>query len=353
MPDPPLRSVPRAVVTGGAGFIGSHIVKRLLQEGCAVTVVERAGASLENLRETNVSLYTADITSPGALLPILNTCDVLFHVAGDPKLWARRKGHFERVNAEGTRHVLAAAEAARVPRVVYTSTESIIGSSTTGDPSHEDTPARAEDMVGTYCLSKFHAEQTALEQAARGMDVVIVNPTIPVGPGDVNRTPPTRMIVDFLNGCTPAYMDCALNVVDVRAVAWGHILAWRKGVRGRRYILGGENLSVLQLLELLGGLYGKKAPRVRLPYGVGLAVAHFSELIANHLTGREPAASVTGVKLTRRMVHLDCSRAVRELGFQPGDLQEALSEAIAWYQDRGWIGSPHQNARLQRLWKRA
>jgi dihydroflavonol-4-reductase len=351
----PSQGIPRAVVTGGAGFIGSHLVKRLLHEGCAVTVVERPDASLENLRDLKVDLCTADITDiscPASILPVLRTCDVLFHVAGNPKLWARSKDHFQRVNREGTCNVLSAAAAARIPRVIYTSTESIVGISRIGAPSDEDTPARAEDMVGPYCLSKFQAEQAALEAAARGLDIVIVNPTIPVGPGDVNRTPPTRMIVDFLNGCTPAYMRCLLNVVDVRAIALGHILAWRNGVSGRRYILGGENLSVLQLLQMAGLIYGRKPPRIRIPYILGLTIAHVSELVSNHLTGREPAASVTGVRLTRRMVHLDCSRAVRELGFQPGNIQTALADAINWYQDRGWISSSTEPAR-QRLLDRA
>lgn len=327
----------RAVVTGGAGFIGSHIVRQLLDEGCAVTVIERRDACLSNLRDLNVELCTADITCAASMLSALRDCDVLFHVAGDPKLWARCRDHFHRVNTEGTQSVLSAASAARVPRVVYTSTESILGSSPEGDASDEDTPARAEDMVGAYCLSKFDAERAAFDAAARGLDVVIVNPTIPVGPGDVNRTPPTRMIIDFLNGRTPAYMSCSLNVVDVRAIALGHILAWRKGVRGRRYILGGDNLSVLQLLQMAGAIYGRKPPPLRVPYSAGLTIAYISEFVSNHITGREPAASVTGVKLTRRMVHLDCSRAVRELGFQPGTVQTALAEAISWYQDRGWI----------------
>lgn len=218
-----------------------------------MTVIERREACLSNLRDLKVDLCTADITCAASMRSALRDCDVLFHVAGDPKLRARCKDHFHRVNTEGTQNVLSAASAAGVPRVVYTSTESILGNSRSGGASDEDTPAYAEEMVAAYCLSKFNAERAAFNAAARGMDVVIVNPTIPVGPGDVNRTPPTRMIIDFLNGHTLAYISCSLNVVDVRAIALGHILAWRKGVRGRRYILG----------------------RCRVPVGIGFRPHHW------------------------------------------------------------------------------
>jgi dihydroflavonol-4-reductase len=331
------RSFTKAVVTGGAGFIGSHLVRQLLGEGCAVTVVERPGANLANLRGLDVNLLTADVSIPGSILSALDDCAVLFHTAGNPQLWARYPNEFKRVNTEGTRLVLESAQSARVPRVVFTSTESIIGRAPNGEPSDEDTPACEADMVGSYCVSKYLAEQAAFEAAKCGLDVVIVNPTIPVGPGDVNQTPPTRLILGFLNGRTPAYMDCDLNVVDVRAVAAGHILAWRRGVSGRRYILGDQNMSVLELLEAVGGICGIKPPRLRVPYSAGLAVAYVSQIVSDHLTGREPSASITGVRLTRRMAHLDCTRAKRELGFQPGSVQEALSDAVDWYRQAGWI----------------
>ena len=326
-----------AVVTGGGGFIGTHLVRQLLGEGCAVTVVERPGANLENLYGLNIDLVTADISVKDALLPALEGCDVLFHAAGNPNLWARDRDEFKRVNTQGTHFVLSSAEAARVPRVVFTSTESIIGRAPQGQPSDEDTPARAEDMIGSYCLSKFHAEQAAFAAAQRGLNIVIVNPTIPVGPGDINQTPPTRLILDFLNGRTPAYMDCRLNVIDVRSVAWGHILAWRNGVSGRRYILGDQNMSVLELLETVGNICGVSPPRFRIPYSAGLAVAYVSEMFAEHFSNARPAACVTGVKLTRRMSHLNCARATRELGFQPARVEQALLEAVEWYRRVGWI----------------
>lgn len=327
-----------AVVTGGAGFIGAHLVRRLVEEGVTVTVLERPGASLDNLAGLDVRVLPADISIPASLDPILEKCDVLFHLAANPRLWVRDRREFQRVNTLGTRNVLAAAKAARVSRVVYTSTESIIGPSRHGERGDEETPARADDMVGSYCLSKFLAEQAALEAASSGQDVVIVNPTVPVGPGDINRSPGSRLMVDFLNGRVPVCMDCRLNVVDVRDVAWGHILAWRRGVSGRRYILGNQSITVFELLKLAGEIYGRKPPRACVPYAIGLAFAYVSEFVADYMTGREPAATVTGVRLTRRMAHLDCSRAERELGFQTADIRYALLDAIVWYQQRGWVG---------------
>mgnify|MGYP001017149515 CR=1 FL=1 len=326
-----------AIVTGGAGFIGAHLVRQLLGEGFAVTVVERPGANLDNLAGLHVPVFTADISIPGSVRPAMARCDVLFHLAANPHLWARDRAEFRRINTEGTRNVLASARDARIPRVVYTSTESIIGPSQNGEASHEDTPARARDMVGKYCLSKFLAEQIAFEAAAAGQDVVVVNPSIPIGPGDVNRSPATRLVVDFLNGRVPAYMDCSLNLIDVRDVAQGHILAFRKGVSGRRYFLGHENLNVVRLLELAGEVCGRPAPRIKVPYAAGLMVAYVSEFIADYITGTEPSATVTGVKLTRRMARLDCSRARRELGFEPGDIRNAIIDAVAWYQQIGWV----------------
>jgi dihydroflavonol-4-reductase len=326
-----------AIVTGGAGFIGAHLVRQLAAEGFKVRVVERPGANLDNVAGLNVSVLTADVSIPGAVRPAMDNCDVLFHLAANPHLWTRNRADFRRINTEGTRNVLASARDARIPRVVHTSTESIIGPSRNGQPCNEDTPARARDMVGKYCVSKFLAEQAALEAAAGGQDVVIVNPTIPVGPGDINRSPATRLVVDFLNGRVPACMECSLNLVDVRDVARGHILAFRKGVPGRRYILGHENVGVMRLLEIAGEICGRPAPAMQVPYAAGLIVAYLSEFVADYITGREPAATVTGVKLTRRMARLDCSRAHRELGFQPGDVRDAIADAVAWYQQRGWI----------------
>lgn len=325
------------VVTGGAGFIGSHVVRRLLNEGHRVTVVERPGACLDNLAGLAVTLATADIRTPGSVRPALDGCDVLFHLAANPRLWERDRNEFRRVNTDGTRNVLASAEDARVPRVVYTSTESIIGPARDGRICDEDTVSRAEDMVGPYCLSKFLAEQEALAAAARGLDVVIVNPTVPVGPGDVNASPPTAMILDFLRGRIPAYIDCHINLIDVRDVAAGHLLAWQRGARGRRYILGHENLSVRRIFELAGELVGRPAPRIRIPRWFALPIAYISEFVADHVTHRAPRATVTGVKLARHFMHFDASRAVRELGLPQTPVRQALADAVAWYRDKGWL----------------
>ncbi len=327
----------RAVVTGGAGFVGAHLVRRLLREEIDVVVVERPGARLDNLAGLKVTHHTADIVVPDSVLPALAGCDVLFHLAANPRLWAADPDEFRRTNTEGTRNVLAAAEKARVPRTVYTSTESIIGPSRDGTPCNEDTVSRAEEMVGPYCLSKFLAERAAVEAAERGLDVVIVNPTVPVGPGDVNASPPTAMIVDFLRGRIPAYIECHINIVDVRDVAEGHMLAWRKGVKGRRYILGGENVTVKRIFELAGEIAGRKPPRWRIPIAFALPIAWISEFVADHVTHTAPRATITGVKLARHFMHFDASRAVRELGFRPGPVRRALEDAVAWYREKGWI----------------
>lgn len=331
------------IVTGGAGFIGAHLVRLLLADGLTVTVIEKPGAKLDNLAGLPIRIVHADIGMPGAVRPALENCDVLFHLAANPHLWSADRLEFRRTNTEGTRNVLASAREARIPRVVYTSTESIIGPSRHGERCNEDTPASAEDMVGTYCLSKYMAEQVALEAAACGQDIVIVNPTIPIGPGDINRSPGTRLITDFLNGRILAYMNCSLNLVDVRDVAHGHILAWRKGSSGRRYILGHQNVDIASLLQLVGEIGGRPAPKVRVPYAAGLAFAHVSEFVADFITRREPAATVTGVRLTRRMTHLDCARAVEELGFQPADISRAVNDAVLWYEELGWV--PRRAAR--------
>ncbi len=327
----------RAVVTGGAGFIGSHVVRRLLQDGLEVSVVERPGARLDNLDGLPVRLHEADIRNPDSVRPALEGCDVLFHLAANPRLWALDRDEFRLTNTEGTRNVLAAAERTGVPRVVYTSTESIIGPSKDGSVCNEDTVSLAEEMVGPYCLSKFLAERAAVEAAERGLDVVIVNPTVPVGPGDVNASPPTAMLLDFLHGRIPAYIECRINLVDVRDAAEGHLLAWRKGVRGRRYILGGENVSVRRIFEIAGEVAGRRPPRIKLPIWFALPVAYISEFVADHVTHRAPRATVTGVRLARHFMHFDASRAVRELGFRPSPIGPAIADAIAWYRQKGWI----------------
>lgn len=327
----------RAVVTGGAGFIGSHVVRRLLEEGLEVVVVDLPGARLDNLAGLSVRHHPADIRIPESVRPALEGCDVLFHLAATPRLWERDREEYRRVNTEGTRNVLASAEAARVPRVIHTSTESIIGPSRDGAVCNEDTVSREEDMVGPYCRSKYLAERAAIEAAERGLDVVIVNPTVPVGPGDINQSPPAKMILDFLLGRIPAYIDCHINIVDVRDAAEGHLLAWKKGVRGRRYILAGENVSVRRIFEIVGEMVGRKPPRIRLPLWFALGAAYVSEFIADHVTHRPPRANVTGVKLAKHFMHFDASRAVQELGYRQTPVRKALADAVAWYREMKWI----------------
>lgn len=324
----------RAVVTGGAGFVGSHLVRALLDAGHQTLVVEKPGANLENLARLPVETVLADLREEEAIRPHLREGDLLFHVAGIPHLWTRDRKEFHRTNVLATRHVLSAAKEAAVGRVVFTSTESILGASRNGHPWNEETIATVDDMPGPYCRSKFEAEQEALGWAARGLPIVVVNPTLPVGPGDVNMTPPTKMIADFLEGKIPAYIDATLNLIDVRDVARGHILAAERGGVGERYVLAGENLSVRRIFEVLGEITGIAAPSFSIPHTIALGIAYVSEWWADYVTGSAPRATVTGVRLARRFGGFDGAKAIRDLGLSPRPVRQALEEEVAWLRAR-------------------
>lgn len=325
----------RTIVTGGAGFVGAHLVRALLDAGREVVVVEKPGANLENLEGLAAEVVLVDLREEGAIRPHLHAGDTLFHVAGTPHLWTRDREEFHRTNVLATRHALAAAKDAGVGRVVYTSTESILGSARNGHPWNEETRATIDDMPGPYCRSKFEAEQEALGWASRGLPVVVVNPTLPVGPGDVNLTPPTRMIADFLEGKIPAYIDATLNLIDVRDVARGHILAAERGTPGQRYVLAGENLPVLRIFEMLGEITGIAPPSFSIPHTIALVVAYLSESWADHVTGSPPRATVTGVRLARRFGGFDGAKAIRELGLAPRPVRQALEAEVDWLRSRG------------------
>lgn len=330
----------RVLVTGGAGLIGSHLVRLLAERGAAVRVLDRPGVNPTNLAGLPVDLRAGDVRDPAAVSRALEGCDTVFHLAGDPNLWAPDEGMFYGVNTQGTRTVLDAAAKEGVARTVYTSTESILSLARATGSVTEDTEPCLGDMVGAYTRSKFLAEQEAIRRARDGQPVVIVNPTLPVGPGDVNLTPPGRLILDFLNGHVRGYIPCTLNFIDVRDVAIGHILAAERGRPGERYILGHENLSVAAFLALLAELTGLRAPRLRLPYWGGWVVALGMEGIAKLITKRRPMASRVGVRLARRSRPFDPSRAVRELGLQPRPVRQALADACAWFVGMGWVHRP-------------
>jgi len=328
--------MPRSLVTGGAGFIGRALVTELLKRGDEVRVFDIAeplsewGGLVEHVR--------ASITDSGAVRAAMRDVDRLYHLAAIPDLWLPDKRRFREVNTAGTKHVLDAAGEAGVRRIVHTSTESIIrGVSGQEGVADECAEADLEDMPGPYCRSKYLAEQAAFGAAAAGLPVVIVNPTLPIGPGDERLTPPMRMLLGYVNGEYPAYLESTFNMIDVRDVAHGHVLAAERGQVGRRYILGGQNLTLGELLDMLHELTGLPMPRRRVPYPVAYATAVVSELVADHVTHRPPAAPLTGVRLARRAMTFDNRRARQELGLRVTPLRKALTDTVRWFEERGLL----------------
>ncbi len=335
------------IVTGGAGFIGSHLVERLVSLGHRVRVIERPGAETSHL-PPGVEVVRADIRDRSAVELALQGGRWVYHLAANPNLWVRDRAEFDAVNHRGTVHVLDAARAAGAERVLHTSTESILTCARQTGPIAEDVEVSLADTVGPYCRSKLLAEDEARARAGAGQPVVIANPTMPVGPGDRGLSPPTRLIRDFCRGQLPARMDCTLNLIDVRDVAEGLIRTLERGQPGRRYLLGGENLTLVGLLGILSDLTGVPVPRWRVPYPLGLAVAHLSEFWADHVTGRTPKATVTGVRLTRRTMHFDPARSLATLGLTPRPVRESLADAVAWHRETGQIELPGVPRRSRR-----
>jgi dihydroflavonol-4-reductase len=323
------------LVTGGAGFIGRHLVRELCARGEAVRVLDLDGAALE----PGVEVIQGSILDAPRVAEAMRGVERVFHVAANPNLWARDKSEFYEVNTRGTEIVLAAARKAGAGRLVYTSTESILKGvrSRDGGPIDEQASLALADMPGPYCRSKFLAERLALAAAARGEPVVIVNPTLPIGPGDRRLTPPTRMLLGFLNGDYPAYLESEFNLVDVRDAALGHILAAEHGRVGERYILGGENVRLSQVLALLQELTGRPMPRLRVPKWLALGAAVASELIADRITKRPPKAPLTGVRLALTPMRFASAKAVAELGFRPRPVRQSLADGIAWFEAEGLL----------------
>jgi dihydroflavonol-4-reductase len=325
-----------AIVTGGAGFIGSHLVHRLVDSGQPVRVVERPGATVGHLPDS-VQVIFADIRDRAGLSRAFHGGRWVYHLAANPNLWVRERSEFFEVNYAGTINVLDAALAAGAVRVLHTSTESILTKARADGPIDENIEISWGDAVGPYCQSKLLAEQYAFLLAGRGAPVVVANPTMPVGPGDRGLSPPTRLILDFCNGALPATMDCSLNLIDVRDVACGLTLVMQHARAGRRYILGNTNVTLAGLLALLGELTGRAVPRWRVPYPVGLAFAWCSEFVADHFTGRAPKATLTGVRLGRRIMHFDAARSLAEIGLFPRPIRESLADAVSWLCQAGYL----------------
>jgi dihydroflavonol-4-reductase len=327
------------LVTGGAGFIGTQLVRQLVERDENVRVLDRPGAKVDHLPLDRISLVHADIRDRLAVRAAVRDCRFVYHLAGNPQLWTRRRGDFHRVNYLGTVHVLEESLAAGAERILHTSTESILTRAEQTAPIAEDQAIGLHDVIGPYCRSKFRAEQHAFRLAKSGASIVVVNPTLPVGPGDFGRSPPTQMMLDFCLGKRSAYLDAELNMIDVRDVATGMIHAMTYGEPGRRYLLGSENWSIRSVFEYLAELTGLPKPRWRVPYGVALSAAYVSEFIAYLFTHSIPAASITGVKLTRRRMHFDAARSLNALQLKPRPVKQSISEAVEWFKMMGWIAS--------------
>ena len=326
------------LVTGASGFVGSHVARQLVTAGQSVRVLVRHGSNLAALAGLEVECFEGDLRDASSLERAMNGVRRVLHVAADYRLWTRRPEEIYETNVEGTRRLLAASQRVGVERIVYTSTVATIAVPRHGALPNEDTHATLDEMIGHYKRSKFLAEQVVVEAAAAGAPVVIVNPTAPVGPWDWKPTPTGRIILDFLKGKIPAYVDTGLNVAAVEDIAAGHLLAAEKGRVGERYILGGRNMTLKQILDALSGITGRPSPRVRLPHAVALAAGYADQLFSR-LAGREPQIPVEGVKMSRHRMFVESDKAARELGYQRTSVEAALERAVRWYEQHGYLAS--------------
>jgi len=327
----------RALVTGATGFVGAAVARALLREGWEVRALARKGSDRRNLRSIAVEIIEGDLADAVSLQPALAGCEGLFHVAADYRLGAFDPAPLYQTNVEGTRNILNAAREAGVRRVVYTSSVATIGIPKDGSPGTESSPATLADMIGHYKRSKFLAEEVAREAARAGIAVVIVNPSTPVGPGDIKPTPTGQMVFDAAAGRMPAYVDTGLNIVHVDDVASGHLLAFHRGRVGERYILGGQDMTLREILVEIARLTGRKPPNVRLPGAVVMPLAYVAEAFAR-VTGRSTRITVEGVRMARKRMFFSSAKAVEELGYQWRAPTLAFADAITWFREQGLLG---------------
>jgi len=332
------------LVTGATGFVGSHVARQLVSAGHTVKVLVRRSSDCRMLAGLCAERVEGDLCDPASLDRALSGVRRVFHVAADYRLWAADPAEIYESNVAGSRKLFDAARRAGVERVVYTSTVATIAVVREGALPNEETRAELSEMIGHYKRSKFLAEQEAVKAASAGLPLVIVNPTAPVGPGDWKPTPTGRIILDFLNGKMQAYVDTGLNVVGVEDVAAGHLLAAEKGRVGERYILGGWNMTLKQILDALAVISGRPAPRMRLPHAVALA-AGYADQWFSRLAGRKPQIPVDGVKMARHKMFVESDKAARELGYKAESVEGALGRAVRWYDENGYVrGRAGKNA---------
>jgi dihydroflavonol-4-reductase len=326
----------RALVTGATGFVGAAVARALIAAGWQVRVLARSGSDRSNLRELAVEVVEGDLNDPDSLQRALEGCLGLFHAAADYRLGARDPAQLYRTNVEGTRNILDAARMSGVARIVYTSSVATIGIPPDGSPGNERTAVSLSHMIGHYKRSKYLAEEAVCDAARAGMSVVIVNPSTPVGPGDIKPTPTGQLVLDAARGRMPAYVDTGLNIVHVDDVAAGHLLAYERGRSGERYILGGDDLTLQMILAQISRLVGRKPPRIRLPYAAVLPIAYLAEGFAK-VSGRSGRVTLEGVRMSRKRMYFSSGKAVSELGYRWRPPLEAFDDAVRWFRERGLL----------------
>jgi dihydroflavonol-4-reductase len=326
----------KVFLTGATGFVGGHVVRELAERGAELRALVRRTSNLANLEGLPAETIIGNLLEPDSLRNAIRGCDAVMHVAADYRLWVRDPDAMYRSNVEGTRALLRIAREENVSRFVYTSSVATMGFKTDGTIVDENTPVTLADMVGHYKRSKFLAEQQAIAAAQDGQQVMILNPTTPIGPNDAKPTPTGRIFVDFLNGKFPAYVDTGLNLVDVAEVARTHVTALTRGTPGRRYILGGENLTLKQILDKMSAITGIPSPTTKIPFAVAATYAFFEELITGRIRGREPRATLEEVRMGRKKMFASSARAQQELGFRIVPVYPAMRAAIEWFRAKGY-----------------
>lgn len=335
----------KVFVTGATGFVGSHVARELATRGADLRLLVRRTSNLANIEGLPGETVTGDLLEPESLRSAVRGCDAVMHVAADYRLWVRDPDAMYRANVEGTRALLRIAGEEGIRRCVYTSSVATMGFRSDGTIVDENTPVSLVDMVGHYKRSKFLAEQIAIEAARAGQPVVILNPTTPIGPGDLKPTPTGRIIVDFLNRKFPAYVDTGLNLVDVCEVARTHADALNDSVGrpGERYILGGENLTLKQILDKMSAITGLPSPTMKVPHSVAMIFAFFDETITGKMRGKEPRATVEAVRMGKKMMFASSAKAERELGFRQVPVYQALRSAIDWFRAHGYAPAAQES----------
>ena len=328
----------KALVTGATGFIGYHVARLLKENGLSVSALVRGESDTSALQALDVELLIGDVRDFGSVCNALRDCGQLYHLAADYRIWVNDPKSMYEINVQGTKNVMEAALKMGTEKIVYTSTVGVLAACSNGRSSDEETPVCIGDMVGHYKRSKFIAEEEVRGFIEKGMPIVIVNPTTPVGPMDRKPTPTGKIIVDFLNGKVPAYVDTGLNFVDVEDVAAGHLLAARRGRTGQRYILGNKNIPLKDFFGYLADISGKKPPKVRLPYLPVLLAAYADEALSK-ITGRHPRIPLTGVRMARKYMYFDCKKAVGELNMPQRPIEDAIEKAVTWFQTHGYVNN--------------